>query len=70
VINEPPDEDLQQLARRIDEQTRGVPDRLLEEDVHKEMTFLLCPRCREKFAANPLDRPLDVSDVPKDLSDL
>ena len=70
VINESPDEDLQQLADRIDRQTRGVPERLLEQDVHKELTFLLCPRCREKFGANPLDLPLDAKDVPGSFRDI
>lgn len=70
VIPDDGEADLDALARRIDEKTRGVPERLLEEDVHQEMAFVLCPRCREKFAANPLDLPLDARDLPRKLSDL
>ena len=70
VIAEDQIEDLPSLMLRLDEQTRGVPERLLEEDVHKVMRYRLCPRCREKYAANPLDLPLDASNVPHNLSDL
>ncbi|HTY07806.1 MAG TPA: hypothetical protein VMF29_01450, partial [Candidatus Edwardsbacteria bacterium] len=70
VIVVGPDDDLQSLVRRVDEQTRGVPERLLEQDVHKEMAFLLCPRCRERFAANPLNLPLDTGGVPRSYKDI
>ncbi|MCU0606632.1 MAG: hypothetical protein MUF78_04265 [Candidatus Edwardsbacteria bacterium] len=70
VIADAPDADPAALARQIDERTRGVPERLLEEDVHKVIDLLLCPRCRERFAANPLDLPLDARDLPRKLSDL
>jgi hypothetical protein len=70
VIADGPDADPAALARDLDERTRGVPERLLEEDVHKVIALLLCPRCREKFAANPLDLPLDARDLPRTPSDL
>jgi hypothetical protein len=28
------------------------------------------PRCREKFAANPLDLPLDARDIPRSFKDI
>jgi hypothetical protein len=62
--------DLPGLMRRLDEQTAGVPERLLEEDVHKVLRYRLCPRCREKFAANPLDLPLDARDIPRSFKDI
>ncbi len=34
----------------------------LMHDVHHEERHLLCPRCRERFLANPLNQPLP--DVP------
>jgi len=34
------------------------PDRLLREVVHSER-HLLCPECRERYLANPLNLPLD-----------
>jgi hypothetical protein len=70
VIAGEQDGDLPSLMKRLDQQTRGVPERLLEEDVHKVMRYRLCVRCRERFAANPLDLPLDARDVPRNLSDL
>lgn len=70
VIAEEPCEDLQAMMERVERQTAGVPERLLEEDVHQVLRYRLCPRCREKYAANPLDLPLDARGVPRDLSDL
>ncbi|HBE73054.1 MAG TPA: hypothetical protein DDW31_03025 [candidate division Zixibacteria bacterium] len=62
--------DLKALMAKIEQQTAGVPEQLLEDEVHKEFSFVLCPRCREKFCANPLDLPLDIRHIPKRTSDL
>ena len=38
---------------------------------HAGKTYWFCnPRCRERFAANPLDRPLDARDVPGSFRDI
>jgi hypothetical protein len=63
-------EDLDSLMQKINDQTAGVPEKLLEGEVHREFRFLLCPRCKEKYCANPLNLPLDKSDVPQSTSDL
>lgn len=41
------------------EKIRSVPEELLEEEVFKEFLFILCPRCKEIYCANPLHLPLD-----------
>lgn len=62
--------DLAGLLKKIDDQTAGVPEQLLEDEVHREFHFWLCPRCKEKYCANPLNLPLDKSHVPQNVSDL
>lgn len=70
VVEPGPSGDLKSLMAKIEKQTAGVPEQLLEDEVHKEFSFVLCPRCREKFCANPLDLPLDIRHIPKRTSDL
>ena len=70
VVPSGPAEDLKTMMARIEQQTAGVPEQLLEDEVHKEFSFVLCPRCREKYCANPLDLPLDSRQIPKKASDL
>ena len=41
------------------EKVKSVPEDLLEEEVYKEFVFVLCPRCKEIYCANPLHLPLD-----------
>jgi len=41
------------------EKIKSVPEDLLEEEVFKEFTFILCPRCKEIYCANPLYLPLN-----------
>lgn len=41
------------------EKIKSVPEELLEEEVFKEFLFILCPRCKEIYCANPLHLPLD-----------
>ncbi|MEO0184451.1 MAG: hypothetical protein ABIL22_02255 [candidate division WOR-3 bacterium] len=40
------------------EKIKSVPEDLLEEEVFKEFSFILCPRCKEIYCANPLYLPL------------
>lgn len=70
VIEEKPASDLASLMDRIAEQTSGIPEHILEEEVYKEFSYVLCPRCKEKYCANPLDLPLDSRHIPKKTSDL
>ena len=69
-IIEPPAEDLKALLKQARDKTEGVPESLLEEEIHREFSFVLCPRCKEKFCANPLNQPLDSKQIPKTVSDL
>lgn len=41
------------------EKIRSYPEDLLEEEVYKEFDYILCPRCKELYCANPLHLPLD-----------
>lgn len=70
VIEETDGASLKDCIARINEQTAGVPESLLEEEVHREFSFILCVRCKEKYCANPLDLPLSGNSAPKKLSDL
>jgi phage FluMu protein Com len=50
-------------ARNIDlkkefEKVKSYPEELIEEEVYKEFDFILCPRCKEIYCANPLHLPL------------
>ena len=40
------------------EKARSYPEDLIEEEVFKEFDFMLCPRCKEIYCANPLHLPL------------
>jgi hypothetical protein len=40
------------------EKVKSVPEDLLEEEVYKEFDYILCPRCKEIYCANPLHLPL------------
>lgn len=41
------------------DKVKSYPEDLLEEEVFKEFDFILCPRCKEIYCANPLHLPLD-----------
>ncbi len=47
----------EELIGMISEIERAVPKEL-EDDVHKEIFFVLCKTCRDYFAADPLQRGL------------
>jgi hypothetical protein len=40
------------------EKIKSYPESLIEEEVYKEFDFILCPRCKEIYCANPLHLPL------------
>ena len=44
---------------------KAYPEDLLEEEVFKEFDFVLCPRCKEIYCANPLSLPLDNIRIPE-----
>lgn len=48
----------QALLEEIRRRTEGVPADLLEEEIHREFSFLLCPECKGRYCANPLNLPL------------
>lgn len=70
VIDENDGAAIKDIISRINEQTAGVPESLLEEEIHREFSFILCSRCKEKYCANPLNLPLSGQNLPKKLSDL
>lgn len=40
------------------EKVKSYPEELLREEVYREFSFVLCPRCKEIYCANPLSLPL------------
>jgi hypothetical protein len=46
------------------EKAKSYPEELLEEEVYRKFDFVLCPRCKEIYCANPLHLPLD--NIPLD----
>jgi hypothetical protein len=40
------------------EKVKSYPEELLNEEVYREFRFVLCPRCKEIYCANPLSLPL------------
>ena len=40
------------------EKLKSYPEDLVKEEVYKEFQFVLCPRCKEIYCANPLSLPL------------
>lgn len=41
------------------DKVKSYPEDLIEEEVYKEFDFILCPRCKEIYCANPLHLPLN-----------
>jgi hypothetical protein len=41
------------------DKVKSYPEELLNEEVFREFKFILCPRCKEIYCANPLSIPLD-----------
>jgi len=59
-----PSEDTAAKLKKIAEDMKSLPAELLEEEVHQEFAFLVCLACKERFCANPLNKPLDDTMVP------
>ena len=57
------------LLEEIRRRTEGVPSDLLEEEVYKEFSFLLCLQCKQKYCANPLNVPLRGIIIPEVLGE-
>lgn len=57
----PPDENEMEIDELL-EKLEGLDADFIESDVHQEFSFVLCRRCKEIFAANPLATPLDIPD--------
>lgn len=56
--------DLKSLLKDIEEEVKNLPEDLIEEEVFKEKEFVMCPRCKEIFLANPLGKKLDDMKPP------
>ena len=67
TISVSPDADLAQELKNAVEKTEWLPGDLIEEEVYREFTFILCRRCKELFCANPLNLSLDRFRLPKGL---
>ncbi len=52
------EESLKSYLAKIGPGIQGVPGRLLEQEVHREIEGRLCGRCKEHFSANPFGAPL------------
>jgi len=63
-----PSEDTTAQLKKIAAEFKSLPPELLEEEVHQEFAFLICLPCKERFCANPLNRPLDDTTIPDRIS--
>lgn len=54
--------------KKIAEELKNLPPELLEEEVHQEFSYLICLPCKERFCANPLNKPLDDTTIPDRIS--
>ena len=59
--------DLKMLLKEIEDETKGLPEDLIEEEIYKEREFVLCPRCKETFLANPLNKELNDLKPPESI---
>ncbi|TET25085.1 MAG: hypothetical protein E3J78_00060 [Candidatus Cloacimonadota bacterium] len=67
IIEPQNNKDLKTLLREIEEEVKGLPEDLIEEEIFKEREFLLCPRCKEIFLANPFSKELDDLEPPESI---
>lgn len=67
IIQPQKSKDLDALLKEIEEEIRGLPEDLIEEEIYKECEFLLCPRCKELFLANPFSKALDDLKPPESI---
>ncbi len=59
--------DLKALLKQLEEEIKGLPEELIEEEIFKEKEFVLCPICKEIFLANPLGKNLDDLEAPESI---
>lgn len=57
--------DAESMLEEAKRKVEGIPADVLEEEVHKEFSFLLCPQCKQKYCANPLNLPLRGVIIPE-----
>jgi hypothetical protein len=43
------------------DKVKSYPEELINEEVFREFSFILCARCKEIYCANPLNLPLGQS---------
>ena len=67
IIEPQSNKDLKTLLKEIKEEIKGLPEELIEEEVYKEREFILCPRCKEIFLANPFGKRLDDLQPPNSI---
>ena len=67
IIEPQSNKDLRTLLEEIKEEIKGLPEELIEEEVYKEREFILCPRCKEIFLANPFGKRLDDLQPPNSI---
>ena len=67
IIQPQKNKDLDTLLKEIEDEIRGLPEDLIEEEIFKECEFLLCPRCKEVFLANPFRKALDDLKPPESI---
>ncbi|OQX53015.1 MAG: hypothetical protein B5M53_07475 [Candidatus Cloacimonas sp. 4484_209] len=67
IIEPQSNKDLKTLLKEIKEEIKGLPEELIEEEVYKEREFILCPRCKEIFLANPFGKKLDDLQPPNSI---
>ncbi|RKZ22692.1 hypothetical protein DRQ16_02110 [bacterium] len=57
------EEEFDEVLEKIVEELEGLPSYLIEGDIYQLKEYILCPDCKDQFAANPLNLPLDM-DIP------
>lgn len=55
--------EMDETIEKIIEELEGLPSYLIEGEIYQLKEYLLCPDCKDQFAANPLNLPLDT-DIP------
>lgn len=65
IIEPQEHKDLKSFLKDIEEELKGLPEDLIEEEIFKEKEFILCPRCKEIFLANPFGKELDDLKPPE-----
>jgi hypothetical protein len=67
IIQPQKSKDLNELLKEIEEEIRGLPEDLIEEEIFKAWAFLLFSRCKELFPASPFSKALDDLKPPESI---